>query len=174
MVAVPRFAALLSVLLLTSCASAPVQQCIQIAGTFNAAGICSRTAKRAKVVVSDTAVFEDIKSVTIEQSGCSLTLNVTGDTGQAQAATLSSDLEWTDNGVAFSWTPRKTTTNLLPGASRDQRTISLKFSDDREVLTLTSAFDEQGLALLFVPFHEHMEAACVLIRAPSSAAAPSR
>ena len=165
-----RRAAVLFVLIAASCASAPVRQCIQLAGTFHATGACTRSAKSAKLLINDDLSFKDIVTLVIEQTGCALHLRITGDGGAPREADLATDIQWNDIGFDYSWEPKKSGPNILPGASREQRTISMKLSDDLNVLTLTSAYDEHGLALLFVPFHNHNEATCVFKRAVAGAA----
>jgi len=160
-----RSALLLLALAAFSCASSPVEQCIQLSGTFNATGACTRSAKTAKIWLSDTVIVDNIKSVVVDQSGCGLKLRVTEDDGTSREATLDSDLQWNDIGFDRTWSPTSRVATMLPGATREERTISMKMSEDRSVLTITSAFDHHGLALLFMPFHQHEEATCVFTRA---------
>jgi hypothetical protein len=47
----------------------------------------------------------------------------------------------------------------------------MRLSPQRDMLTISSEFDERGLALLFMPFHDHGSATCVMKRVPEAQAA---
>ena len=87
-----------------------------------------------------------------------------GDGGRIHEAVLQNDLSWTEDGVSTSWAPQKMGSAILAGASSRTRTLTLQLSPERDMLTISSEFDERGLALLFMPFHDHGAATCVMKR----------
>jgi len=100
------------------------------------------------------------------QPGCRLEIHVTGDGGKSHDVILEHDLHWTDDGVSTTWSSGKTG-SILAGASSRSRTLTLRLSPQHDTLTISSEFDERGLALLFMPFHDHGAATCVMRRVSS-------
>jgi len=115
-------------------------------------------------VLGDGAAINKIERLTITQPGCRVEIHATGDGGKIHEAILQNDLDWNDDGVTTTWSPQKTGSAILAGASSRTRTLTLRLSPERDTLTISSEFDERGLALLFMPFHDHGAATCVMKR----------
>ena len=155
----------LVLLLAASCASAPSRRCLDLSGTFDVQGICEHQGTGSQMFwFGDNALVKEVRSLTIDQPGCTLHIHVIGDDGVDHEAVLDRKLDWSDDGVSFNWGPTALVGGILPGTSRQTRTISLTMSDDRTKLTVLSEYDERGLALLFMPFHDHGQASCTLVR----------
>jgi hypothetical protein len=160
--------ALLAAAALT-CASRPsVPTCIDLTGTYQLSGQPTRQGTGSTAFVfGDGAALNKVETLTIIQPGCRLELHATGDGGKIHEAVLENDLAWTDDSVSASWSPQKMGAAILAGASSRTRTLTLRLSPEHDTLTISSEFDERGLALLFMPFHDHGEATCVMKRVKS-------
>ena len=154
-----------------SCASRQsVPACIDLSGTYKLTGQPARQGTGStEFVFGEEAVLNKVESLTITQPGCRIELHATGDGGKVHDAVLENDLSWTEDSVSTSWSPRKMGAAILAGASSRTRTLTLRLSPEHDTLTISSAFDERGLALLFMPFHDHGEATCVMKRMPAAA-----
>ena len=160
--------ALLAALALTCASRPPSPACIDLSGTYELAGQPTRKGTGSTAFVfSEGAVLNRIETLTITQPGCRLELHATGDGGKIHDAVLQSDLAWSEDGVSASWSPQKIGAAILAGASSRTRTLTLHLSPARDTLTVSSEFDERGLALLFMPFHDHGAATCVMKRVKS-------
>jgi len=111
--------------------------------------------------------MKKVETLTITQPGCRIEIHATGDGGKIHDAVLEKDLEWSEDGVSTSWSPQKMGSSILSGASSRTRTLTLRISPEHDTLTISSEFDERGLALLFMPFHDHGAATCVMRRVKS-------
>jgi hypothetical protein len=160
--------ALLAAAALACASRQPVPACIDLSGTYKLAGQPTRQGTGSTAFVfGEGAVLNKVESLTIIQPGCRIELHATGDGGHVHDAVLENDLSWTDNSVSASWSPQKIGAAILAGASSRTRTLTLRLSPEHDTLTISSAFDERGLALLFMPFHDHGEATCVMRRVPA-------
>jgi hypothetical protein len=108
--------------------------------------------------------LKHVDTLTITQPGCRVEIHATGDGGKVHDAVLENDLSWTEDSVSASWSPQKIGSAILAGASSRTRTLTLRLSPQHDMLTVSSEFDERGLALLFMPFHDHGAATCVMKR----------
>jgi hypothetical protein len=122
----------------------------------------------AAFVFGEGASLAKVESLTISQPGCRVEIQARGDGGKSCDAILENDLDWTDDGVSATWSPQKTGSAILAGASSRTRTLTMRLSAQRDMLTISSEFDERGLALLFMPFHDHGAATCVMKRVPAT------
>ena len=139
---------------------------MNVSGTYRGSGQCTRTGTgKGGLILGDDVSFRNVSALTVEQIGCTLKLQVTGDEGVVRNVSLDHDLEWTEKGVAYRWKPGHHSSSILPGTSSETRTLLLQLSPQNDSITLTSAYDERGVALLFVPFHDHNEISCVMARA---------
>jgi hypothetical protein len=144
--------------------------CIDLSGTYVLAGPPVRNGTGSTAFVfGEGASLTKIDTLTIAQPGCRVALHVTGDGGTIHDAVLENDLSWTDDGVSATWTQKKIGPTILAGASSRSRTLTMRLSPQRDMLTVSSEFDERGLALLFMPFHDHGAATCVMKRVPAIA-----
>lgn len=159
------FTALLAAAALT-CATRPsAPTCIDLSGTYQLSTQPIRKGTGSTAFVfGEGAVLNKIDTVTIRQPGCRVEIRATGDGGTVHDAIMDKDLAWTDDSVSTSWSPRKMGAGILAGASSRTRTLTLRLSRQRDALTISSEFDERGLALLFMPFHDHGAATCVMKR----------
>ena len=145
--------------------SAPT--CIDLSGTYKLTGQPTRQGTGSTAFVfGEGAVLNKVESLTITQPGCRIEIHATGDGGKVHDAVLENDLSWTEDGVSATWSPQKMGAAILAGASSRTRTLTLRLSPEHDMLTISSEFDERGLALLFMPFHDHGEATCVMKRVP--------
>jgi hypothetical protein len=160
--------ALVAATALTCASRLPPPTCIDFSGTYKLDGqpVRKGTASAA-FFFSEGASLNKIDLLTITQPGCRLEIHATGDGGKTHDAVLENDLEWNENGVTVSWSPKKVGASILSGASSRTRTLTLRLSPERNTLTISSEFDEHGLALLFMPFHDHGVATCVMKRLKS-------
>ena len=149
-----------------SCATRPQgPTCVDLSGSYALAEQPVRNGTgSAAFVFGDGLSLVRIDRLTIAQPGCRIELRVSGDGGKSHDAVFENDLEWSDDGVSATWTPAKTGSAILAGASSRTRTLTMRLSPRRDLLTISSQFDERGLALLFMPFHDHGEATCVMKR----------
>jgi hypothetical protein len=156
--------ALLAAAALT-CASRPsAPACVDLSGSYQLLGQPIRKGTGSTAFVfSEGAVLNKIETLTIIQPGCRIEIHATGDGGKIHDANLESDLSWTDDGVSSSWSSQRMGAAMLTGASSRTRTLTLRLTEP-DTLTISSEFDERGLALLFIPFHDHGEATCVMKR----------
>jgi len=164
--------ALLAAAALTCASRSSVPTCIDLTGTYQLSGQPTRQGTGSTAFVfGEGAVLNKVETLTIKQPGCRIELRATGDGGKVHDAILENDLNWTDDSVSASWSPQKIGAAILAGASSRTRTLTLRLSPEHDTLTISSEFDERGLALLFMPFHDHGEATCVMKRvsAPSTA-----
>lgn len=160
--------ALLAAAALTCASRPPSVVCVDLSGTYQLMGQPVRKGTgSAAFVFSEGAVLNRVETLTIRQPGCRVEIHATGDGGKIHDAILENDLAWTDNGVSASWAPQKMGSAILAGASSRTRTLSFHLSPERDTLTISSEFDERGLALLFMPFHDHGAATCVMKRVKS-------
>jgi hypothetical protein len=152
-----------------SCASRPPSPtCIDLSGTYQLSGQPVRNGTGSTAFVfGEEAVLNRIETLTITQPGCRIEIHATGDGGKIHDAILENDLAWTNDGVSASWSPQKMGSAILAGASSRTRTLTLHLSPEHDTLTISSEFDERGLALLFMPFHDHGAATCVMKRVKS-------
>ena len=166
------FTALLAAAALT-CASRPTTPtCIDLSGSYLLAEQPIRKGTGSTAFVfGEGAALNKVDTLTIKQPGCRVEIHATGDGGTVHDAVLDNDLSWTDDSVSTSWSPKKMGSAILAGASSRTRTLTLRLSPQRDALTISSEFDERGLALLFMPFHDHGEATCVMKRVPARPAA---
>lgn len=157
---------ILAALAASSCATAPVPQCINISGIYEGTGACLRRGTGSdRLVLDQQLALVDLKAVTVEQIGCSLRLHVRGDDGHDRVINLDHDLDWKENGVTFSWRPPRSSSPSFTQGTTETRSLSLELDPDYgRTLTVTSALDIRGIALLFVPYHDRGEAKCVLTR----------
>ncbi|HEV7427683.1 MAG TPA: hypothetical protein VGQ46_15075 [Thermoanaerobaculia bacterium] len=166
--------ALLAATALACASRQSVPACIDLSGTYKLTGQPSRQGTGSTAFVfGEGAVLNKVEALTITQPGCRVELHATGDGGKVHDAVLESDLSWTEDSVSASWSPQKIGAAILAGASSRTRTLTLRLSPERDTLTISSEFDERGLALLFMPFHDHGEATCVMKRVASSQASAS-
>ena len=152
-----------------TCASAPVlPTCIDLSGTYLLTGQPVRKGTGSTTfAMGEDITLKKIEQLTINQPGCRLELHVVGDGGRASDTVLEKDLEWLEDGVSASWSPQKVGSTILAGASSRTRTLTLRLSGQHDTLTISSEFDERGLALLFMPFHDHGAATCEMKRVKS-------
>jgi len=160
--------ALLAATALTCASRPPTPACIDLSGRYALAAqpVRSGTGSTA-FVFGEGASLKKVETLTITQPGCRIELHATGDDGKTHDAVLEHDLAWTDDGVSASWSPERVGASILTGASSRTRTLTLRLSPERDTLTVSSEFDERGLALLFMPFHDHGAATCVMKRVKS-------
>ena len=141
--------------------------CIDLSGSYALAEQPVRKGTgSAAFVFGEGASLAKVETLTISQPGCRIEIQAQGDGGRSYSAVLEEGLEWTDDGVSASWSPQKTGSAILAGASSRTRTLTMRLSPQRDLLTISSEFDERGLALLFMPFHDHGAATCVMRRVP--------
>jgi len=160
--------ALLGVAALTCASRLPSPECIDLSGTYQLEGQPVRKGTGStNFVFSEGASLKEIKRLTITQPGCRIEIHATGDGGQIHEAVIENGLDWSEDGVSASWSPQKMGSAILAGASSRTRTLTLHLSPERDTLTISSEFDERGLALLFMPFHDHGAATCVMKRVKS-------
>lgn len=161
--------ALLAAMALT-CATQPEgPTCIDLSGTYTLVEQPVRKGTgSAAFVFGEGASLTRVETLTISQPGCRLELHATGDGGKTHDAVLENDLDWTDDGVSATWSPQKMGSAILAGASSRTRTLTLRLFPGHDTLTISSEFDERGLALLFMPFHDHGAATCVMKRVPTT------
>ena len=161
--------ALLAAAALTCASRSSVPTCIDLTGTYQLSGQPTRQGTGSTAFVfGEGAVLNKVDTLTIKQPGCRVELHATGDGGKVHDAILENDLNWTDDSVSASWSPKKISAAILTGASSRTRTLTLRLSPEHDTLTISSEFDERGLALLFMPFHDHGEAICVMKRVPAA------
>jgi hypothetical protein len=157
--------ALLAAAALTCASRQSVPTCIDLSGTYKLTGQPTRKGTGSTAFVfGEGAVLNKVEALTIAQPGCRIELHATGDGGKIHDAVLENDLSWTEDSVSASWSPQKMGAAILAGASSRTRTLTLRLSPAHDTLTISSEFDERGLALLFMPFHDHGEATCVMTR----------
>ena len=157
--------ALLAAAALTCATRPPATGCVDLSGSYELSGQPSRQGTGSTAFVfGEGAVLNKVEALTITQPGCRIELHATGDGGKIHDAVLENDLSWTDDSVSASWSPQKMGAAILAGASSRTRTLTLRLSPAHDTLTISSEFDERGLALLFMPFHDHGEATCVMKR----------
>jgi len=169
MLAMRIVTALLAAAALTCASRQSVPTCIDLSGTYKLLGQPTRQGTGSTAFVfGEGAVLNRIDALTITQPGCRIELHATGDGGKVHDAVLENDLSWTEDSVSASWSPQKIGAAILAGASSRTRTLTLRLSPEHDTLTISSEFDERGLALLFMPFHDHGEATCVMKRMPAS------
>jgi len=151
------------------CASRPPSPtCIDLSGTYQRTGQPVRKGTGSTdFVFSEGASLKTIDTLTITQPGCRIEIHATGDSGKIHDAVIESNLDWSEDGVSASWSPQKMGSSILSGASSRTRTLTLRLSPGHDTLTISSEFDERGLALLFMPFHDHGAATCVMKRVKS-------
>jgi len=167
-------AALLALGALTCATQSKGPACIDLSGTYKLAEQPVRKGTgSAAFVFGEGASLARVETLTISQPGCRIELQAKGDGGKTYEAVLENDLDWTDDGVSATWSPQKTTSSMLAGASSRTRTLTMRLSAQRDMLTISSEFDERGLALLFMPFHDHGSATCVMKRVPAALDGPS-
>ena len=155
--------ALLAAMALTCASQTMAPTCIDLSGTYTLAEQPVRKGTgSAAFVFGEGASLRKVETLTISQPGCRIELHATGDDGKTYDAVLENDLDWTEDGVSATWSPQKTGSAILAGASSRTRTLTLRLS--RDMLTISSEFDERGLALLFMPFHDHGAARCAMKR----------
>jgi len=160
--------ALLAAAALTCASRPPSPTCIDLSGTYQLAGQPLRKGTGSTdFVISEGASMKKIETLTITQPGCRIEIHAKGDGGKIHDAVLEKDLDWSEDGVTVSWSPQKVGSSILSGASSRTRTLTLRLSPERDTLTISSEFDERGLALLFMPFHDHGAATCVMKRVKS-------
>jgi hypothetical protein len=160
--------ALLAAMALTCATQSKGPACIDLSGTYTLVSPPVRKGTgSAAFVFGEGASLTKVETLTISQPGCRLELHATGDGGKTDDAILENDLDWTDDGVSATWSSKKTGSAILAGASSRTRTLTLRLFPTRDVLTVSSEFDERGLALLFMPFHDHGSATCVMKRIKS-------
>jgi len=160
--------ALLAVAALTCAIRPPSPTCIDLSGTYQLAGQPIRKGTGSTdFVFSEGSSMKKVETLTITQPGCRIEIHATGDGGKIHDAVLEKDLEWSEDGVSASWSPQKMGSSILSGASSRTRTLTLRLSPEHDTLTISSEFDERGLALLFMPFHDHGAATCVMKRVKS-------
>lgn len=161
-----RRLAILAALAAFSCATTPVQQCVNISGVYEGKGACLRRGTgSSRLVLDERLALVDLGALTVEQIGCALRLHVRGEDGAERIINLDHDLEWKENGVTFSWKPPKTGAPSFTQGTTETRSLMLELDpDDGRTLKVTSALDIRGIALLFVPYHDRGEAQCVLTR----------
>ena len=158
-------AALLALAALSCATQTAAPACIDLSGTYELAAPPLRSGTGStSFVLGESNALTKIETLTIAQPGCRLELHVTGDGGTTHDAVLADNLAWTDDGVSVTWSQKKIGSNILAGASSCSRTLTLHLSPRRDMLTVSSEFDERGLALLFMPFHDHGAATCVMKR----------
>jgi len=152
-----------------TCASAPsAPSCVDLSGTYQLTGQPIRNGTGStSFAFSEACTLKRIETLTIKQPGCRVELHIVGDGGRTTEAVLESDLQWFEDGVSATWSPEKTGATMLAGASSRTRTLTFRLSAQRDVLTISSEFDERGLALLFMPFHDHGAATCMMKRVKS-------
>ena len=161
--------ALLAAAALTCASRSSAPTCIDLTGTYQLSGQPTRQGTGSTAFVfGEGAVLNKVETLTITQPGCRIELHATGDGGKVHDAILENDLAWTDDSVSTSWSPQKMGAAILAGASSRTRTLTLRLSPEHDTLTISSEFDERGLALLFMPFHDHGEATCVMKRMPAA------
>lgn len=160
--------ALLAAAALTCASRLPSPECIDLSGTYQLAGQPIRKGTGStNFVFSEGVSLNKVETLTITQPGCRIELHATGDGGKIHDAVLENDLAWTEDSVSASWAPQKMGSAILAGASSRTRTLTLRLSPEHDMLTISSEFDERGLALLFMPFHDHGAATCVMKRVKS-------
>jgi hypothetical protein len=160
--------ALLAAMALTCASRPPSPTCIDLSGTYELAAQPIRKGTGSTAFVfGETAALNKVEMLTITQPGCRIELHAIGDGGKIHDAVLQNDLEWREDGVSASWSPKKMGAAILAGASSRIRTLTLRLSPEHDMLTISSEFDERGLALLFMPFHDHGAATCVMKRVKS-------
>ena len=160
--------ALFAAMALTCATQSSAPTCIDLSGTYALAEQPVRKGTgSAAFVFGEGVSLARVDTLTISQPGCRIELHATGDGGTSHDAVLENDLDWTDDGVSVTWSPQKTGSAILAGASSRTRTLTIRLSPGHDTLTLSSAFDERGLALLFMPFHDHGVATCVMKRVKS-------
>lgn len=156
--------ALFAAMALACATQSKVPSCVDLSGTYTLAEQPIRKGTgSAAFVFGEGASLTRIETLTISQPGCRLELHATGDDGKTYDAVLDNDLDWTADGVSATWSPQKTGSAILAGASSRTRTLTLRLTHDN-MLTISSEFDERGLALLFMPFHDHGAATCAMKR----------
>src|SRR5258706_3080048 len=161
--------ALLAAAALACASRQSVPTCIDLSGTYKLTGQATRQGTGSTAFVfSEGAVLNNVEALKIKQPGCRIELHATGDGGKVHDAVLENDLTWTEDSVSASWSPQKMGSAILAGASSRTRTLTLRLSPEHDTLTISSEFDERGLALLFMPFHDHGEATCVMKRMPAT------
>jgi len=165
-----RIATALLALAALTCATQPKgPTCIDLSGSYTLSEQPVRKGTgSAAFVFGEGASLVKVESLTISQPGCRIELKARGDGGKSYDAILENDLDWTDDGVSATWSSQKTGSGILAGASSRTRTLSMRLSAERDKLTISSEFDERGLALLFMPFHDHGAATCVMRRVPEA------
>jgi hypothetical protein len=160
--------ALFAAAALTCASRQSMPTCIDLSGTYKLTGQPTRQGTGSTAFVfGESAVLNKVEALTITQPGCRIELHATGDGGKVHDAILENDLSWTEDSVSTSWSPQKMGAAILAGASSRTRTLTLRLSPEHDRLTISSEFDERGLALLFMPFHDHGEATCVMKRIKS-------
>jgi hypothetical protein len=160
--------ALLAAAALTCASRQSLPTCIDLSGTYKLSGQPTRQGTGSTAFIfGEGAVLNKVESLTIMQPGCRIELHAIGDGGKVHDAVLDNGLSWTEDSVSASWSPQKMGAAILAGASSRTRTLTLRISPDHDTLTISSEFDERGLALLFMPFHDHGEATCVMRRVKS-------
>jgi hypothetical protein len=171
-----RIVASLLALAALTCATQPQgPTCIDLSGSYTLTEQPVRKGTgSATFVFGEGASLAKVESLTISQPGCRIEIQARGDGGKSYSAVLENDLDWTDDGVSATWSPQKTGSAILAGASSRTRTLTMRLSPQRDMLTISSEFDERGLALLFMPFHDHGAATCVMRRVTEAVGKASR
>jgi hypothetical protein len=77
-----------------------------------------------------------------------------------------SAVHWTEDGRLTGGSKPENTAQIIPGFSRSSREWHLATAESGNGLVYTDGRDERGLALLLIPFHEHIEAECEWVRLP--------
>jgi hypothetical protein len=158
--------ALLAAMALACATQSKAPSCVDLSGTYTLAEQPIRNGTgSAAFVFAEGASLTRVETLTISQPGCRIELHATGDDGKTYDAVLENDLDWTEDGVSATWSPQKTGSAILAGTSSRTRTLTLRLYHD--ILTISSEFDERGLALLFMPFHDHGAARCAMKRTRS-------
>lgn len=172
-----RVATILSLsagLILTSCATSTLERCADFTGTYAASGCHQRETKPLKdILLPDGTPLAGISKLSIVQTGCSrITISAEGRKEIELRPDDDFSTHWDDDGSLTGGTTPQSGGSILPGVSRTSREWHLSLSESSDGLVYSDAHDERGLALLLIPFHARVEAACDWLRA--SVPAPSR
>jgi hypothetical protein len=157
----------LAALLLISCASGNgAKRCTDFSGLYTS-GSCHQHEKKPlkEILLPDSTALAGVSTITITQSGCNEVRISSKDRADIVLhPDEDSAVRWTEDGRLMGGTKPVNSVQILPGFARSSRAWYLSVSDSGNGLVYTDERDERGMALLLIPFHEHLEAECEWVR----------
>ncbi|MEO8035357.1 MAG: hypothetical protein ABI837_13055 [Acidobacteriota bacterium] len=159
---------LIAALLLAGCASggSDVKRCTDFSGLYTP-GSCRQHEKKplTDIRLPDDSKLSGVTALKIQQTNCSEIRISSADRADIILhPDEDSSTHWTEDGRLTGGSKPENSAQLIPGFGRSSRVWHLATADSGNGLVYTDGHDERGLALLLIPFHEHIEAECDWVR----------